>query len=72
MGKVLITGGSRGIGEACVRKFIENGDSVVFLYNKSLNEAEALSFETGAFGIQCDVSDVEALMALTVAMLEEL
>lgn len=66
MGKVLITGGSRGIGEACVRKFIENGDSVVFLYNKSVQRAAALAAETGAIAIQVDVSDGEAL-AVAVA-----
>ena len=61
MKRVIVTGGSRGIGAECVRHFTERGDRVVFLYNKSLNEAEALSFETGAFGIQCDVSDTGAL-----------
>jgi 3-oxoacyl-[acyl-carrier protein] reductase len=63
MKRVIVTGGSRGIGAECVRRFSERGDKVVFLYNKSLNEAEALSFETGAFGIQCDVADVTALKA---------
>jgi len=68
MKRVIVTGGSRGIGAECVRHFTERGDRVVFLYNKSLNEAEALSFETGAFGIQCDVSDTGALKgALTEA-----
>lgn len=61
MKKVIVTGGSRGIGAVCVQQFAERGDKVVFLYNKSQNEAEALSFETGAFGIRCDVSDIEAL-----------
>ncbi len=63
MKRVIITGGSRGIGAACVRRFAENGDRVVFLYNKSQSEAEALSFETGAVAIRCDVSDVDALKA---------
>ena len=63
MKRVIVTGGSRGIGAACVQGFAERGDKVVFLYNKSINEAEALSFETGAFGIQCDVSDADALKA---------
>lgn len=63
MKRVIVTGGSRGIGAACVSRFAERGDKVVFLYHESINEAEALSFETGAFGIQCDVSDAEALKA---------
>jgi 3-oxoacyl-[acyl-carrier protein] reductase len=63
MKKILITGGSRGIGAACVRRFAENGDKVVFLYNKSEEQAEALAGETGALAIRCDVSDVESLKA---------
>ena len=61
MKRVLITGGSRGIGAACVRKFREAGDAVVFLYNKSVSQARALAEETGAIAIQIDVSDGEAL-----------
>ena len=61
MKRVLITGGSRGIGAACVRKFAAAGDAVVFLYNKSVERARALSEETGAIAIQIDVSCDEAL-----------
>ncbi len=61
MKRVLITGGSRGIGAACVRRFAEEGNRVVFLYNKSEDEAMDLSMETGAFAMQCDVSDAAAL-----------
>lgn len=61
MKRVLITGGSRGIGAACVRKFREAGAGVVFLYNKSVAQARALAEETGAIGIQIDVADGEAL-----------
>ncbi|MFR1150810.1 MAG: SDR family NAD(P)-dependent oxidoreductase [Butyricicoccus sp.] len=32
---VLITGGSRGIGAACVRTFAENGWNTAFTYSKS-------------------------------------
>ena len=70
MKKVLITGGSRGIGAACVRAFSERGDSVSFLYNKSEAEAKALMAECGALGIRCDVSDVAAL-AEAVAKVEQ-
>ncbi len=61
MKRVIVTGGSRGIGAACVRRFAENGDRVVFLYNKSEDEARELSIETGAFAVRCDVTDAEAL-----------
>jgi 3-oxoacyl-[acyl-carrier protein] reductase len=57
MRTVLITGGSRGIGAATVRKFAENGDRVYFLYEKSREQAEEISRETGAQGFQCDVRD---------------
>jgi 3-oxoacyl-[acyl-carrier protein] reductase len=57
MRTVLITGGTRGIGAATVRKFAEYGDRVFFLYEKSRELAETIFQETGAQGFQCDVSD---------------
>lgn len=57
MKKALITGGSRGIGAACVRKYVEEGFSTAFLYSASEHDAEVLSDETGALAIRCDVSD---------------
>lgn len=59
MKKVLITGGSRGIGAQCVKDFAELGYSVYFLYNKSKEKAEALSEETGAVGVKCDISNAD-------------
>ena len=56
---ILITGGSRGIGAAAVRLFRARGDSVWFLYEKRHEQAQALSRETGAAAICCDVA-VEA------------
>ena len=61
MKKVLITGGSRGIGEACVRKFVKEGYEVYFNYLKNDEKAKKLSDETGAVGIRCDVSDIGAV-----------
>ena len=57
--KVLITGGSRGIGAECVRKFASAGCSVAFVYNKSRDAAENLSAETGAIAICADLSAAE-------------
>lgn len=59
--KVLITGGSRGIGEACVRLFCKNGDRVAFLYRSDTASAERISTDTSALAIRADVSDPEAV-----------
>lgn len=57
MRKVVITGGTRGIGAAAVRRFARNGDRVYFLYEKSDQLAAQLRQETGAVGYRCDVTD---------------
>lgn len=59
---MLITGGSRGIGRACVELFAKNGYSVIFTYKNSADKAAALSDALRAegfdcCGIQCDVSE---------------
>ncbi|MBQ5743389.1 MAG: 3-oxoacyl-ACP reductase FabG [Clostridia bacterium] len=61
MRTVLITGGSRGIGAACVRRFVAAGDTVYFLYRSNDAAAEQLSAQTGAVAVKCDVSDKTAV-----------
>lgn len=56
MRRVLISGGSRGIGRACVRAFCEQGDRVAFLYHSRDDEARTLGEQTGARGLACDLS----------------
>lgn len=63
--RILITGGSRGIGEACVRAFCQRGDSVAFLYHTNHERANALALETGAIAIAADVSNAESAIAAT-------
>ena len=57
MKNVLITGGSRGIGKACVYEFSNNGYRVFLNYNKSIDEAEKIKNETGVVTVKADVSD---------------
>lgn len=52
MKTVLITGASRGIGEAIARKFAKNGYNVVINYHKSQQKAENLAGELCRYGIR--------------------
>ena len=54
---ILITGGSRGIGAAAVRRFTALGHDVWFFYEKDHAAAIKVSAETGARAICCDVAD---------------
>ncbi len=67
----LITGGSRGIGAACVRAFAEDGYAVAFLYNRSQEQADALVQTLRAEGrdvnaYRCDLAD-SVQIAVTIA-----
>ena len=55
MSKVLIIGGSRGIGAEAVRQFRAAGHDVVFTFHRSELDADALRQETGAMPVRCDV-----------------
>lgn len=57
MKNVLITGGSRGIGRACVEKFAREGYTVSFIYNNSDSAAAELSALTGSRAIKADISN---------------
>ncbi|MDR0889863.1 MAG: SDR family oxidoreductase [Oscillospiraceae bacterium] len=61
MEHVLITGGSRGIGAACVRAFSQAGYAVSFFYHTSEDAAKALARECGAQAICCDVADAQGV-----------
>ncbi len=60
--KALVTGGSRGIGRACVVQLADDGAEVVFIYQASSEAADALVAEAQAQGrqvraVQADVRD---------------
>lgn len=58
---ILITGGSRGIGRACVERFTREGHAVTFLYRACEERAKAVADSTGAACVRCDVSDPAAV-----------
>ena len=67
---VLITGGSSGIGEACVRLYAKSGYDVIFTYLKNANRALHLSQElqeeygVHVFAYQVDVCQDEDIKRL--------
>ena len=59
---VLITGGSRGIGAACVRAFCQRGDRVAFFYRTADEKTVAhLEAETGSKGFRVDIGNSAAV-----------
>lgn len=71
----LVTGGSRGIGTAIVRKFAAEGAQIAFTYRSSADSAIALVEELSAQGVQikayqsdaASYSDCEALIQAVLA-----
>ena len=61
MGSVFITGGSRGIGAACVCAFCKEGRPTAFTYAARKDKADALATETGALALLADSADKEAV-----------
>jgi NAD(P)-dependent dehydrogenase (short-subunit alcohol dehydrogenase family) len=72
---VLITGGSKGIGEGCVRTFVAAGSNVVFCArNDGAGKALAENLNSGGEGhaafVRCDVSRVDEIESLVSATAE--
>jgi 3-oxoacyl-[acyl-carrier protein] reductase len=69
----LITGGSRGIGAACVRMFVEAGAKVLFSYQRARAEAESLVRECGqenCLAVQADLTGLGGGQRLVDAVVE--
>ena len=56
MKRILISGGSRGIGRALTEAFSQNGDKVAFIYKSNHEAAKTVADTTGAVAICADVS----------------
>lgn len=72
MKTVLVTGGSRGIGAACVKKLCGDGYRVYFTYNKNKEAAEKVELETGAMGFRADVSSFEDMEKVKKSINEDI
>jgi 3-oxoacyl-[acyl-carrier protein] reductase len=71
---VVISGGSRGIGAACVRMFVEAGAKVVFNYHKDRRAADALVRSLGphvCHSVQADLSSAESAQPFVAAAIEK-
>jgi 3-oxoacyl-[acyl-carrier protein] reductase len=72
----LVTGGSRGIGAAIVRRFAEQGADVAFTYLSSAEKAESIVEALKAMGVNAkayrsDASKYDEAEALTKAVLAD-
>lgn len=57
---VLVVGGSGGLGEACARRFVAAGDTVVITYGRNAARAQELVEELGVRAVQLDLFSAES------------
>ncbi|MCA8989407.1 MAG: 3-oxoacyl-[acyl-carrier-protein] reductase [Planctomycetaceae bacterium] len=75
--KVLVTGGSRGIGRAIVEGFAREGAEVAFVYHSNKTAADDVVAQLGSEGIQtvtahqCDVCDQSQVDQLVEKLVEQ-
>ena len=70
MAVVLVTGGTRGIGAACVDWFLANGDQVATTYRSEEPPAPPAGAEDRFLAVRCDVRTSEDVEAAYVAIEE--
>ena len=71
MKSVLITGGSRGIGAACTRRFAAEGYQVAINYCHSGEQAQALAAEVGGIALKADVADPRQVEKMVDTVLDK-
>jgi NAD(P)-dependent dehydrogenase (short-subunit alcohol dehydrogenase family) len=69
--RALVTGGTSGIGRACVERLAADVASVVFT-GRSAARGDAVSHDTGATFLQADARDPDAVAASVARAVEEL
>ena len=76
--KVLITGGSRGIGAAIVREAMAQGAEVAFTYFRSSDEAQALAAKLASqypgqrcLALECDAADPQSTEIMVKQVIAE-
>ena len=57
----LVTGGSRGIGKAIVKKLVNEGARVAFTYRATRTEADAVAETTGTLAIEMEVTERQSV-----------
>ncbi|MFN2448761.1 MAG: SDR family NAD(P)-dependent oxidoreductase [Candidatus Baltobacteraceae bacterium] len=69
---MLLTGGSRGIGEATVRALHAGGAHIFFAYASNAEKAQAVAAElgTGVACARCDLADYDSLPGVVAACLQ--
>jgi 3-oxoacyl-[acyl-carrier protein] reductase len=75
--RALVTGGSRGIGAAIVRRLAQEGAEVAFTYASSPERAQAVAKDAEAFGvralaIQADSAEADAVIGAVERTAKEL
>src|SRR6478672_9014644 len=77
--KILITGGSRGIGAGLVRAVLREGAEVAFFFRRSAEAADQLCAEMSehypdqrCLSIQCDVADSRSMQEAIKSVVLEL
>jgi len=74
---VLITGASKGIGKACVIKFVQNNYDVIINYNSSKIDAEETlniinnNYNSNSIAIKCDVSNEQEVIEMINIVIEK-